>query len=186
VNETRLDTACFGYHFPFNIMVLLHSKARFMLRRVLICLIVAIAALTAADAASARQRRQIDATPFRRPAACWMDGLAPYFAACSIIMHSEIDYPINENLQVTVKACRRGTTPQNTKPTTISTPSATCLRRCAHAGPSPGDSAREGMQMSVLFSFGRSGAMAAPRMTSPPQVFRGYPRHLSEGDQRVA
>jgi len=79
-----------------------------MLRRVLICLIVAIAALTAADAASARQRRQIDATPFSHAPCSVLDGrpCTPYF--CSVFNHGpcipEIDYPINENLQVTVQS----------------------------------------------------------------------------------
>src|SRR5258705_70885 len=79
-----------------------------MLRRVLICVIVAVAALTAADAASARQRRQIDATPFSHAPCSVLDGrpCTPYF--CSVFNHGpcipEIDYPINENLQVTVQS----------------------------------------------------------------------------------
>jgi hypothetical protein len=79
-----------------------------MLRRILICLIVAVAALTVADAASARQRRQIDATPFSHSPCSVLDGrpCTPYF--CSVFNHGpcipEIDYPINENLQVTVQS----------------------------------------------------------------------------------
>ena len=143
-----------------------------MLRRVLICLIVAIAALTAADAASARQRRQIDATPFSHAPCSVLDGrpCTPYF--CSVFNHGpcipEIDYPINENLQVTVQSVpSRDDAAKYQKPdhdlNTIGDLFA-ALRSCWT--PPPADSAREGMQMSVLFSFKRSGAMiAAPRMT---------------------
>jgi hypothetical protein len=172
VNETRLDTACRGHHFPFNISVLLHSKARLMLRRILICVIVAVAALTAADAASARQRRHIDATPFSHAPCSVLDGqpCTPYF--CSVFNHGpcipEIDYPINENLQVTVQSVPpRDDAAKYQKPdhdlNTIGDLFA-ALRSCWT--PPPADSAHEGMQMSVLFSFKRSGAMiAAPRMT---------------------
>src|SRR5258708_24849766 len=143
-----------------------------MLRRVLICLIVAIAALTAADAASARQRRQIDATPFSHAPCSVLDGrpCTPYF--CSVFNHGpcipEIDYPINENLQVTVQSVpSRDDAAKYQKPdhdlNTIGDLFA-ALRSCWT--PPPADSAREGMQMSALFRFKRSREMiGAPRMT---------------------
>jgi hypothetical protein len=143
-----------------------------MLRRVLICVIVAVAALTAADVASARQRRHIDATPFSHAPCSVLDGqpCTPYF--CSVFNHGpcipEIDYPINENLQVTVQSVpSRDDAAKYQKPDhdldTIGDLFA-ALRSCWT--PPPADSAHEGMQMSVLFSFKRTGEMiAAPRMT---------------------
>src|SRR5258707_7688465 len=79
-----------------------------MVRRIVISLIVAVAALAAADAANARQRRHIDATPFSHAPCSVLDGqpCTPYF--CSVFNHGpcipEIDYPINEHLQVTVQS----------------------------------------------------------------------------------
>src|SRR5258707_2803726 len=143
-----------------------------MLWRVLICVIVAVAALTAADAASARQRRQIDATPFSHAPCSVLDGrpCTPYF--CSVFNHGpcipEIDYPINENLQVTVQSVpSRDDAAKYQKPdhdlATIGDLFA-ALRSCW--SPPPAEAARAGMQMSVRFSFKRSGEMIAPpRMT---------------------
>ena len=143
-----------------------------MLRRILICLIVAVAALTVADAASARQRRQIDATPFSHSPCSVLDGrpCTPYF--CSVFNHGpcipEIDYPINENLQVTVQSVpSRDDAAKYQKPdhdlATIADLFA-ALRSCW--SPPPADSAREGMQMSVRFSFKRTGEIiATPRLT---------------------
>src|SRR5436309_12436420 len=83
-----------------------------MLRRITICLIVAVAALTGADAASARQRRHIDATPFSHAPCSVLDGqpCTPYF--CRVFNHGpcipEIDYPIDENLHLTVESVPSG------------------------------------------------------------------------------
>jgi hypothetical protein len=143
-----------------------------MLRRILICMIVAVVALAVADAASARQRRHIDATPFSHAPCSVLDGqpCTPYF--CSVFNHGpcipEIDYPINENLQVTVQSVpSRDDAAKYQKPdhdlNTIGDLFA-ALRSCWT--PPPADSAQQGMQMSVRFSFKRSGAMiGAPRMT---------------------
>src|SRR6266481_1704404 len=143
-----------------------------MLRRVLICVIVAVAALTAADAASARQRRQIDATPFSHAPCSVLDGRPCTPSFCSVFNHGpcipEIDYPINENLQVTVQSVpSRDDAAKYQKPDhdldTIGDLFA-ALRSCWT--PPPADSAREGMQMSVRFSFKRTGEIiAAPRLT---------------------
>jgi hypothetical protein len=143
-----------------------------MLRHILICMIVAVTALTVADAASARQRRHIDATPFSHAPCSVLDGQPCTPSFCSVFNHGpcspEIDYPINENLQVTVQSVpSRDDAAKYQKPdhdlNTIGDLFA-ALRSCWT--PPPADSAREGMQMSVLFSFKRSGEMiAAPRMT---------------------
>src|SRR5260370_8812996 len=143
-----------------------------MLRRVLICVIVAVAALTAADAASARQRRQIDATPFSHAPCSVLDGrpCTPYF--CSVFNHGpcipEIDYPYGEDLQLTIE-----TVPPQDQAAKYQKPDHdldtigdlfAALRSCW--SPPPAEAARAGMQMSVRFSFKRSGEMIAPpRMT---------------------
>ena len=79
-----------------------------MLRRILICVIVAVAALTVADAASARQRRHIDATPFSHAPCSVLDGEPCTPSFCSVFNHGpcipEIDYPIDENLQLTIES----------------------------------------------------------------------------------
>src|SRR6478735_10449213 len=143
-----------------------------MLRRVVVCVIVAVAALTAADAASARQRRHIDATPFSHAPCSVLDGrpCTPYF--CSVFNHGpcipEIDYPINENLQVTVQSVPpKDQAGKYQKPDhdldTIGDLFA-ALRSCW--APPPADTAREGMQMSVRFSFKKTGEIiATPQVT---------------------
>src|SRR6478672_4032241 len=147
----------------------LYARVRPMLWRIAICLIGMFIATSAADA---RPRRQIDATPFSHAPCSVLDGrpCTPYF--CSVFNHGpcipEIDYPINENLQVTVQSVpSRDDAAKYQKPDhdldTIGDLFA-ALRSCWT--PPPADTAREGMQMSVLFSFKRSGEMiAAPRMT---------------------
>ena len=102
-----------------------------------------------------------------RPAACWPGGRARRrIAACSIMgpAFPRSIIPTAKTCSSRSRPCRRPMTPQNTRsPTTISTPSATCSRRCASCwSPPPADTAREGMQMSVRFSFKRSGEMIGP------------------------
>jgi hypothetical protein len=142
-----------------------------MLRRIVICLIVAILGF-AAGAAQAGPRRQIDATPFSHsPCSVLERGpCTPYF--CSVFNHGpcipEIDYPYGENLQVTVDSVpSREDAAKYQKPNhdldTIGDLFA-ALRSCW--SPPPADSAREGMQMTVRFSFKRSGDMiGSPRVT---------------------
>jgi hypothetical protein len=143
-----------------------------MLPRIVICLIIAIAAAMAAATANARPRHQINPIPFSHEPCSVLSGrpCTPYF--CSVFNHGpcipEIDYPYGENLQLTVESVP----PQNDadkykKPdhdlNTIGDLFA-ALRSCWT--PPPADTAREGMQMSVRFSFKRSGEMiGAPRMT---------------------
>jgi hypothetical protein len=143
-----------------------------MLRRVVICLIVTIAAIAATAAANAGQRRQIDATPFSHSPCSVLDRgpCTPYF--CSVFNHGpcipEIDYPYGENLQVTVDSV-----PSQEDAAKYQKPNHdldnigdlfAALRSCW--SPPPADTAREGMQMSVRFSFKRSGELiGAPRLT---------------------
>src|SRR5882757_5607016 len=143
-----------------------------MFRRIVVCLIVTFVAMSVTANADAGQRRHIDATPFAHAPCSVLDGrpCTPYF--CSVFNHGpcipEIDYPYGENLQLTVETVP----PQNDadkykKPdhdlNTIADLFA-ALRSCWT--PPPADSAQQGMQMSVRFSFKRTGEMiGAPFMT---------------------
>jgi hypothetical protein len=140
-----------------------------MFRRIIICLIALFAGVSAADA---RPRRQIDATPFSHAPCSVLDNrpCTPYY--CSVFNHGpcipEIDYPYGENLQLTIEAVPpQDQAAKYQKPDhdldTIGDLFA-ALRSCW--SPPPADSAREGMQMSVRFSFRRSGEIiATPRLT---------------------
>jgi hypothetical protein len=142
-----------------------------MLGRIVICLIAAMLGF-AAGAAQAGPRHQIDATPFAHAPCSVLDGrpCTPYF--CSVFNHGpcipEIDYPYGENLQVTVD-----TVPSSADAAKYQKPDHdldnigdlfAALRSCW--SPPPADNAREGMQISVRFSFKRSGEMiGTPRLT---------------------
>ena len=102
-------------------------------------------------------------------------------------MHPEIDYPTGENLQLTIETVPpRDDAAKYQKPDhdldTIGDLFA-ALRSCW--SPPPAKSAREGMQMSVRFSFKRSGEIiAAPRVTfatvgAPAEVRDTYFRAIS-------
>ena len=143
-----------------------------MLRRIAIGLAVASAGLTVANPADARRHHQINATPFFHAPCSVLSHhpCTPYF--CSVFNRGpcipEIDYPYGENLQLTVE----------TKPTEEDAPKYqkpdhdldnigdlfAALRSCWT--PPQADSAKEGMQMTVRFSFKRSGDLIGPpRMT---------------------
>jgi hypothetical protein len=142
-----------------------------MLRRIAIGLIFAVAGLIAATAADARQR-QLDATPFSHAPCSVLDGQPCTPSFCSVFNHGpcipEIDYPYGENLQLTIESApSRDDAAKYQKPDhdldTIGDLFA-ALRSCW--SPPPAASARQGMQMSVRFSFKRSGEIiAAPRIT---------------------
>jgi hypothetical protein len=139
-----------------------------MFRRIIICLIALFVGMGAADA----RPRQIDATPFSHAPCSVLDGrpCTPYY--CSVFNHGpcipEIDYPYGENLQLTIE-----TVPPQDQAAKYQKPDHdldtigdlfAALRSCW--SPPPADSAREGMQMSVRFSFRRSGEIiATPRLT---------------------
>jgi hypothetical protein len=123
---------------------------------------------TVATSADARRRHPVDATPFAH-APCSVlsnEPCTPYY--CSVFNHGpcipEIDYPIGQNLQLTIQSVpSRDDAAKYRKPDhdldTIGDLFA-ALRSCW--SPPPADDAREGMQMSVLFSFKRSGEIIAP------------------------
>src|SRR6202047_3215233 len=143
-----------------------------MLRRIVICLIVTIAGMNVAGTADARQRHQINPTPFSHAPSRVLYGQQCTPSFCRVFNHGpcipEIDYPYGENLQLTVESVpSHDDVAKYQKPDhdldTIGDLFA-ALRSCW--SPPPADTARQGMQMSVRFSFKRSGEMiGAPRMT---------------------
>ena len=160
--------------------------------RIAIGLIVAVAGLAAGGTAEARRRHAIDATPFshapcsvlsRRPC-------TPYF--CSVFNRGpcipEIDYPYGENLQLTVES-----KPSSEDASKYQKPDHdldnigdlfAALRSC-WTPPQP-DSAKEGMQMTVRFSFKRSGDLIGPpRLTfatagTPAEVRNTYFKAIND------
>lgn len=140
-----------------------------MFRRVIVCLIAIAAELSAAGAQS---QRQIDATPFSHAPCSVLDGQPCTPSFCSVFNNGpcipEIDYPYGENLQLTIE-----TVPPQDQAAKYRRPEHdldsigdlfAALRSCWT--PPPAESAREGMQMSVRFSFKRSGEIiATPRLT---------------------
>ena len=138
-----------------------------MLSRVAIGFIVAVAALAVAGTADAR-RRQIDPIPFSHEPCSVLDGRPCTPSFCSVFNHGpcipEIDYPYGENLQLTIQ-----TVPSKQDEAKYQKPDHdldnigdlfAALRSC-WSPPAP-DAAREGMQMSVRFSFKKSGEMIGP------------------------
>jgi hypothetical protein len=142
---------------------------RLMFRRIVICLIAIFIGMGAADA---QQRRQINATPFSHAPCSVLDGQPCTPSFCSVFNNGpcipEIDYPYGENLQLTIESVPpQDQAAKYRKPDhdldTIGDLFA-ALRSCW--SPPPADAAREGMQMSVRFSFKRTGEIiAAPRLT---------------------
>jgi hypothetical protein len=143
-----------------------------MVQRLAIFLILVAAVVAVGGAADARQRRQIDATPFSHAPCSVLDGQPCTPSFCSVFNHGpcipEIDYPYGENLQLTIESV-----PPQQDAAKYQKPDHAldnigdlfaALRSCW--SPPPADSAREGMQMSVRFSFKRTGEIiAAPRLT---------------------
>jgi len=137
--------------------------------RVLLVFALVVLSLGSADA---RSLRHLNPIPFSHQPGSVLDNqpCTPYF--CSALQHGpcipEIDYPYAENLQLTVQ-----TEPSDADLAKYKRPDHdldtigdlfAALRSCW--SPPPEDSAREGMQMSIRFSFKRTGEMiATPRVT---------------------
>jgi hypothetical protein len=140
-----------------------------MLQRIMICLIAVIMGIAAADA---RKRHPIDATPFSHAPCSVLEGRPCTPSFCSVFNHGpcipEINYPYGENLQLTIESLPshddavKYVRPDHDLDTIGDLFAA--LRSCW--SPPPAETAREGMQMSVRFSFRRSGdIIGAPRIT---------------------
>jgi hypothetical protein len=149
----------------------LSGRRPFMQQRIFAVLIV-LACLAVAGSADARRRHQIDATPFAHAPCSVLDNRPCTPSFCSVFHRGpcipEIDYPYGENLQLTIETVPpQDDAEKYKKPDhdldTIGDLFA-ALRSCW--SPPPADDARAGMQMSVRFSFKRSGEIiASPRMT---------------------
>src|SRR4051812_723603 len=139
-----------------------------MFRRAIICLFALLSGINLADA----QPRHIDATPFAHAPCSVLDNRPCTPTYCSVLNHGpcipEIDYPYGENLQLTIQ-----TVPPQDQAAKYQKPDHdldtigdlfAALRSCW--SPPAADDAREGMQMSVRFSFKRSGEIiGTPRLT---------------------
>ena len=143
-----------------------------MLRRIVVIAAVLLLAVVSASRADARRRHQINPIPFSHEPCSVLDGRPCTPTYCSVFNHGpcipEIDYPYGENLQLTID-----TVPAKDDEDEYRKPDHALdsigdlfaeLRSCW--SPPPADVAREGMQMSVRFSFKRSGEIiATPRVT---------------------
>jgi hypothetical protein len=142
-----------------------------MLQRISCLAGILLLALPAASHAQSR-RNQINPIPFSHNPCSVLDGQPCTPSYCSVFNNGpcipEIDYPYGENLQLTIQ-----TVPGKDDEAKYRRPEHDLdsigdlfaeLRSCW--SPPPPDAAREGMQMSVRFSFKRSGEMiGTPRLT---------------------
>ncbi len=138
-----------------------------MLRRIVVGFVV-VAGVAAAGNADARRWHRINPIPFSHEPCSVLSHhpCTPYF--CSVFNHGpcipEIDYPYGENLQLTVESKPpEGDVSKYQKPDhdldNIGDLFA-ALRSCWT--PPQADSAKEGMQMTVRFSFKRSADLIGP------------------------
>src|SRR5438270_13157848 len=152
---------------------------------------IAIAMVLATSADARERRHQIDATPFSHAPCSVLSGVPCTPSFCSVFDRGpcipEIDYPVGENLHLTIQSVPPSSeTSKYRKPDhdldTIGDLFA-ALRTCW--SPPPADIARPGMQMSVRFSFKRSGEIiAAPRVTyatagAPANVRAAYLKSIN-------
>ena len=162
-----------------------------MLRLITICIAVSV---MIAGTAAARPRHAINPTPFSHAPCSVLDARPCTPSFCSVFNHGpcipEIDYPIGENLQVTIESVPSpGDAARYQRPDhdldSIGDLFAQ-LRSCW--SPPPAESAREGTQVSVRFSFKRSGEMiATPRLTyASPGISPDTREPLFQGDPGVA
>ncbi len=147
-----------------------------MRRRIAIVLVIAVAGLATTGSAEARRRHQINAVPFSHEPCSVLSHRPCTPSFCSVFNRGpcipEIDYPYGENLQLTVES-----KPQEVDASKYQKPDHDLdnigdlfaeLRSCWT--PPPAESAKEGMQMTVRFSFKRSGDLIGPpRMTFATQ-----------------
>src|SRR5262252_9543180 len=124
--------------------------------------------IAAAGADAADRQHQINPVPFAHSPCSVLDNAPCTPQFCSVFNHGpcipEIDYPYGQNLQVTVQ-----TVPTKDDAAKYQRPDHdletigdlfAALRSCW--SPPPAEQAREGMQMSVRFSFKKSGELIGP------------------------
>jgi hypothetical protein len=132
--------------------------------------------IAAAGAEAAERDNQINPVPFSHSPCSVLDNAPCTPSYCSVFNNGpcipEIDYPSGENLQVTIQSVPPEQDSGKYRKPDHDLDSIgdlfAALRSCWT--PPPTDVARQGMQMSVRFSFKRSGEMIAqPRMTFATQ-----------------
>ena len=147
-----------------------------MPRSIAIGLIIVVAGSAATGSAEARRWHRINATPFSHEPCSVLSHHPCTPSFCSVLNRGpcipEIYYPYGENLQLTVESKpSEEDAPKYQKPDhdldNIGDLFA-ALRSCW--APPPAEAAKEGMQMTVRFSFKRSGDLIGPpRMTFATQ-----------------
>ena len=154
--------------------------------------VLVLAGLIVGGSAEARRRHQIDATPFSHAPCSVLSNRPCTPSFCSVFNRGpcipEIDYPVGENLQLTIESV-----PPREQETKYQKPDHdldnigdlfAALRSCW--SPPPADLGRKGMQMTVRFSFKRSGEMiGAPRLTyatagAPGDVREAYLKSITD------
>ena len=131
------------------------------------CILVLLLLVGTVDGADAR-RRQINPIPFSHEPCSVLDNRPCTPTFCSVFNHGpcipEIFYPYGQNLQLTIESV-----PSQSDSVKYQRPDHDLdtigdlfaeLRSCW--SPPPADSARQGMQMSVRFSFNKSGDLIGP------------------------
>ena len=131
------------------------------------CILVLLLLVGTVDGADAR-RRQINPIPFSHEPCSVLDNRPCTPTFCSVFNHGpcipEIFYPYGQNLQLTIESV-----PSQSDSVKYQRPDHDLdtigdlfaeLRSCW--SPPPADSARQGMQMSVRFSFNKSGGLIGP------------------------
>ena len=139
-----------------------------MLRPIGIGFVVVIFGLVAAGNADARRWHRINAIPFSHEPCSVLSHhpCTPYF--CSVLGHGpcipEIAYPYGENLQLTVESKPSDEeAPKYQKPDHDLDNIGDLFAALRSCWTPPGtDTAKEGMQVTVRFSFKRSGDMIGP------------------------
>jgi hypothetical protein len=153
---------------PLRIIFCVSPSRPVMLRRVVAITAVLLLAIITESHADARRRHQINPIPFSHEPCSVLDRRPCTPTYCSVFNHGpcipEIDYPYGENLQLTIQAVpAREDEEKYRRPDhdldNIGDLFAE-LRSCW--SPPPPEVARQGMQMSVRFSFKRSGEMIGP------------------------
>ena len=163
-----------------------------MFRRTAILFVVVVLGLARAGSAEARRWHRINAIPFSHEPCSVLSHHPCTPSFCSVFRRGpcipEIYYPYGENLQLTVESKPAETDAQKYQKPNHDLDNIgdlfAALRSCWT--PPPADAARGGMQMTVRFSFKRSGDLIGPpRMTfatagAPADVRNTYLKAIND------
>jgi hypothetical protein len=147
-----------------------------MLRRIVVIVMVC----AGPGSTAAGQPPRLDATPFAHAPCSVLSGAPCTPTFCSVFNAGpcipELDYPIGQNLQLTVLSQPAGSYRKPDHALDTIGDLFAALRACW--SPPSSDSARTGMQVSVKFSFRKSGEIfAPPRLTF---ASRGVPAEVRD------